>query len=229
MKKLLLISNSVSYGKGYLDHCEDAIVDFLGNIKSILFIPYASHDHDKYADFIYKRFKQMGIKVDSIHNMDPVGAVNNAKAFFVGGGNTFRLLKTLNDLGLIKPVRDAVLRGTPYIGSSAGVNIVCPTIKTTNDMPIVFPGNFEAMNLLSFQINPHYINKDPKSKHKGETREERIREFLQENDMPVLGLYENSWIRVENDSMMLQGKNGAKLFEKDKKPKFLKNGSLDIS
>lgn len=229
MKKLLLISNSVSYGKGYLDHCEDAIVDFLGSIDSILFIPYASHDYDKYAEFLSKRLRKMDIKVGSIHNQEPIDAIKKARAIFVGGGNTFRLLKTLNDLGLIKPLHDAILHGTPYIGSSAGVNLACPTIKTTNDMPIVFPSSFDALNIISFQINPHYVDKDTKSKHKGETREERIKEFLQENDMPVLGLYENSWIKVESDSMILQGENGAKLFEKDKKPKFLKNGPLNIN
>lgn len=229
MKKLLLISNSISYGKGYLDHYEDAIVEFLGKIDSLLFIPYASHNHDKYVDFVSKRFEQMGIRIDSIHNQKPIEAISKAKAIFVGGGNTFRLLETLNNLGIMESLRDAVLNGTPYIGASAGVNIACPSIKTTNDMPIVFPGNFNALNLIPFQINPHYVDKDPKSKHQGETREERIKEFLEENNIPVLGLYENSWIRVDDSSMILKGENGAKLFERDKEPVILKNGPIKLS
>jgi len=226
MKRLLLISNSISYGKGYLDHCEDAIMNFLGEIRSLLFIPYALYDLDNYFSTVEKRFGKMGIKTSPIHNADPLEAIKKAKGFFVGGGNTFRLLKKMNDSELIKPMRDAVLNGIPYIGISAGINLASLTIKTTNDMPIVFPGSLDALNLISFQINPHYIDPDPSSTHKGETREQRIKEFHEENDTPVIGLYEGSWIRAENDSITIEGKKGAKLFRKGEKPILLKNGPI---
>src|SRR3989344_262611 len=177
MKRLLLISNSISYGKGYLDHCEDAIMNFLGEIRSLLFIPYALYDLDNYFSTVEKRFGKMGIKTSPIHNADPLEAIKKAKGFFVGGGNTFRLLKKMNDSELIKPMRDAVLNGIPYIGISAGINLASPTIKTTNDMP-------------------------------------------------VIGLYEGSWIRAENDSITIEGKKGAKLFRKGEKPILLKNGPI---
>lgn len=226
MKRLLLISNSISYGKGYLDHCEGAIINFLGEIRSLLFIPYALYDLDNYFSTVEKRFEKMGIKISSIHTTDPLEAIKKAKGFFVGGGNTFRLLKEMNDSELIKPMRDAVLNGIPYIGSSAGINLASPTIKTTNDMPIVFPGSFDSLNLISFQINPHYVDPNPSSTHKGETREQRIKEFHEENDTPVIGLYEGSWIIAENDSITIEGKKGAKLFRKGEEPILLKNGPI---
>ncbi len=220
MKNLLLISNSVTYGKGYLDHVESEIVDFLGNIKTILFIPYALNDRDRYTAVAKKRFGKMGINLASIHEVkNPQGAVKKAQAIFIGGGNTFRLLNELYKNKLLDVIRKRVEEGTPYIGSSAGSNVAAPTIKTTNDMPIVELPSFKALNLVSFQINPHYIDKNLKSKHMGETREERIKEFLEENDTTVVGLREGSWLRIKNKQIELRGAGGAKIFKKGQKPK----------
>lgn len=218
-QQLLLISNSKAFGKGYLDHCEEEIRDFLGKTGEVLFVPYALKDHEGYAQVAEKKFKAMGYGFKSVHReKDPREAVRSASCVFVGGGNTFRLLDALYREGLVEAIRLAVANGTRYMGSSAGSNIAAPSIKTTNDMPIIEPPSFRALNLISFQINPHYIDPDPSSTHMGETREQRIREFLEENDTPVVGLRENSWLRVENGRVVLKGSTGAKVFFKGKKP-----------
>jgi dipeptidase E len=143
--QLLLISNSTLYGSGYLDHAEAEIRDFLGDVKRVLFVPYALHDRDAYAATAHERFAKMGYQLSSIHaTAHPVRAVNDADAIFIGGGNTFRLLKALYDFNLLEPIRRRVRDGMPYIGSSAGSNVAAPTIKTTNDMPIVQPPSFNA-------------------------------------------------------------------------------------
>lgn len=224
--KLLLISNSLTYGQGFFDHCADEIVDFLGSIKSVLFIPYTLKERNKYEKIAAKRFKKMGIKLMSIHHeKNPVNALYRAKSIFIGGGNTFRLIDELYRKKLLIPIRRQVISGIPYIGSSAGSNAACPTIKTTNDMPIVEPPSFKALNLIPFQINPHYIDKDPKSKHMGEIRETRIKEFLEENNSPVLGLREGSWLRIEGKSIKLKGSGGALLFRRGKDMKECKNNT----
>lgn len=214
-KRLLLISNSTLYGSGYLDHAEAEIRSFLGDLKQVLFVPYALFDRDKYAATAQQRFEQMGYELTSIHRAaDPKQAVNDTDAIFIGGGNTFRLLKTLYDFELLGPIRERVADGMPYIGSSAGSNVAAPTIKTTNDMPIVQPPSFDALGLVSFQINPHYIDPDPNSKHMGETREERIVQFLEENDTTVIGLREGAMLRVEHGKTILRGSTGARVFRK---------------
>ena len=219
MSRLLLISNSTLFGSGYLDHAEAEIRDFLGNIKRVLFVPFALYDRDAYAQTARARFKQMGYEMTSVHNAaDQVQAVAETEAIFIGGGNTFRLLKTLYDQSLLDPIRRRVAEGMPYIGSSAGSNVAGPTIKTTNDMPIVQPPSFDALGLVSFQINPHYLDPDPNSKHMGETREKRIQEFLEENDTPVLGLREGAIARVENGNAVLKGSTGARIFRKGQDP-----------
>jgi dipeptidase E len=155
----------------------------------------------------------------SIHTAsDPVQAVKETDAMFIGGGNTFRLLKTLYEFDLLDVIRERVDAGMPYIGSSAGSNMACPTIRTTNDMPIVQPPSFNALGLVSFQINPHYLDPDPNSKHKGETREERIIQFLEENDTPVVGLREGAILRVENGEITLRGSTGARIFRRGFEP-----------
>jgi dipeptidase E len=219
--KLLLLSTSRIYGSGYLDYCADAIVSFLGpTVKRVLFVPYAMRDRDAYAATARARYEQLGLALESIHDVrgGPVGAVDSAEAIFVGGGNTFRLLNALYRENLLEPIRRHVLLGTPYIGSSAGSNIVCPTIKTTNDMPIVQPPSFVALNLVSFQINPHYLDPIPGSTHMGETREERIREFLEENDTPVVGLREGAWLQVDGATINLRGPTGARIFRRGQQP-----------
>ena len=219
MTRVLLISNSTLYGSGYLDHAEAEIRDFLGDVKRILFVPFALYDRDAYAATARERFGKMGYDLTSVHDaVDPVQAIADTDAIFVGGGNTFRLLKTLYEGELLAPIRERVAAGMPYIGSSAGSNITAPTIKTTNDMPIVQPPSFDALGLVSFQINPHYLDADPNSKHMGETREKRIQEFLEENDTPVLGLREGAIARCENGSITLKGSTGARIFRRGLPP-----------
>src|SRR4051812_24735023 len=209
--RILLISNSTVHGREYLDHVEEEIRTFLGNVKKILFFPFALFDHDAYAAKARSRFATMGFSLESAHaSANPVKAIEQTESIFIGGGNTFRLLKTLQDLGLIDPIRRKIESGTPYIGSSAGSNVAGPTIKTTNDMPIVQPISFDSLALVPFQINPHYVDPDPRSTHMGETREERILQFHEENDTPVVGLREGAWIAVENGSARLKGLTGAR-------------------
>ena len=218
-KRVLLISNSTLYGSGYLDHAESEIRSFLRDVKRVLFVPYALFDRDKYAATAQQRFQKMGYEMSSIHTAEnPVEAVNETDAIFIGGGNTFRLLKSLYDFNLLDPIRNRVASGMPYIGSSAGSNVAAPTIKTTNDMPIVQPPSFDALGLVSFQINPHYLDPAPNSKHMRETREERIVQFLEENDTPVVGLREGAMLRIENGDTILRGSSGARIFRKGMEP-----------
>lgn len=219
MSRVLLISNSTLFGSGYLDHAEPEIRDFLGNLKRVLFVPFALYDRDAYALTARDRFRKMDYELTSVHNaIDRFQAVAETDAIFVGGGNTFRLLKTLYDQALLDPIRERVAQGMPYIGSSAGSNVAGPTIRTTNDMPIVQPPSFDALKLVSFQINPHYLDPDPNSKHMGETREKRIIEFLEENDTPVLGLREGAIARCENGRIVLKGSTGARIFRRGQDP-----------
>jgi dipeptidase E len=218
-RRLLLISNSTLHGSGYLDHAETEIRDFLGELKRVLFVPFALFDRDKYAATARARFQKMGYELTSIHTAaNPVQAMKETDAMFIGGGNTFRLLKALYEFDLLDVIRERVDAGMPYIGSSAGSNMACPTIRTTNDMPIVEPSSFNALGLVSFQINPHYIDPDPNSKHMGETREERIIQFLEENETPVVGLREGAILRIENGETSLRGSTGARIFRRGFEP-----------
>src|ERR1043165_4821480 len=213
--QLLLISNSTLYGSGYLDHAESEIRDFLGDVKRVLFVPYALHDRDAYAATAKTRFTKMGYELSSIHTAkDPQRAIADTEAIFIGGGNTFRLLKTLYDYELLAIIRDRVRAGMPYIGSSAGSNVAAPTIKTTNDMPIVQPPSFDALGLVWFQINPHYLDPDKNSTHMGETREHRLVQYLEENDTPVAALREGAMLRIENGETLLKGSSGARIFRR---------------
>ncbi len=220
MRRLLLVSTSTVHGTGYLDHCADEIRAFLGKeVQRVLFVPHALSDRDAYAAKARERFAALGYALDSIHTAsDPRSVARGAQAFFVGGGNTFRLLRELQHNGLLAPIREGVLAGVPYIGSSAGSNVACPTLKTTNDMPIVQPDSFEALDLVPFQINPHYFDPQLGSTHMGETRAQRIAEFHEENAAPVLGLREGAWLRVEGASMTLLGLRGARLFRRGEPP-----------
>jgi dipeptidase E len=217
--RLLLISNSTLHGSGYLDHAAGEISDFLGDVQRVLFVPFALHDRDAYAAQARERFAQMGYELDSIHtSKEPAQAVAEHHAIFIGGGNTFRLLKALYDHNLLEVIRERVSAGMPYIGSSAGSNVAAPTIRTTNDMPIVQPPSFDALGLVSFQINPHYLDPDPSSTHKGETREQRIIQFLEENETPVVGLREGAMLRIENSRTQLRGSTGALIFRRGSEP-----------
>lgn len=219
VKRVLLISNSTLYGSGYLDHAEAEIRDFLGNVNKVLFVPFALYDRDAYASTARKRFHQMGYGLESIHAAaDAQQAVNDAEAVFIGGGNTFRLLKALYDADVLQLIQQRVEKGMPYIGSSAGSNVAGPTIKTTKDMPIVQPPSFAALDLVPFQISPHFLDPEPNSTHMGETQEERILQFLEENDTPVAGLREGAMVRAENGSHVLKGSSGARIFRKGQEP-----------
>jgi dipeptidase E len=229
-KRLMLLSNSTMHGQDFLDHAAGEIQDFLGQVESLVFVPFAQHDRDAYAALVRTRFEKMGIEAESLHDVDDEEeAVENAEAIFIGGGNTFLLLSTLHQLRLIEPIRRRVEGGMPFLGSSAGTNVACPTIRTTNDMPIIEPPSFEALALIPFQINPHYLDPDPGSRHMGETREQRIREFHLSNQIPVLGIREGAWLSVEAPHVELGGLSGARLFQYDKDPEEYEPGaSLDF-
>jgi dipeptidase E len=226
-KRLLLISNSTQFGRGYLDHAEEELRDFLGGVQRVLFVPYALQDREEYERIAGTRLAQIGYALDSIHRAPDAGkAAESAEAIFIGGGNTFRLLKNLYENRLLDIIRGRVERGMPYIGSSAGSVVSCPTIKTTNDMPIVEPPSLTALGLISFQLNCHYIDADPNSTHMGETREVRLREFHEENETPVVGIREGSMLRVENGAVVLKGTTGAKIFRRGETPFEIAPGAL---
>ncbi|HUE82218.1 MAG TPA: dipeptidase PepE [Pyrinomonadaceae bacterium] len=223
--RVLLISNSTLYGSGYLDHAENEIRNFLRGLRTVLFIPYALYDRDAYASMAQQRFAKMGFALESIHRAGkPRQAVNNAESIFIGGGNTFRLLKALYDADVLYAIRQRVKDGMPYVGSSAGANVAGPTIKTTKDMPIVQPSSFDALGLVPFQISPHFLDPDPNSTHMGETQEERILQFLEENDTTVAGLREGAMVWAENGSYLLKGSSGARIFRKGQEPVEAKPG-----
>jgi len=218
--RLLLISSSNVHGYGYLDHPEPAMRAFLGENRRVAFVPFAAHDHAAYTDKVRERLGRMDLDVIPIEDID------RADAIFVGGGNTFRLLKTLYGRDLLGTIRDRVRAGLPYLGSSAGTVIAAPTMKTTNDMPIVEPPSFAALGLIDFQINPHYLDPDPQSTHRGETREERIREFHEENETTVIGLREGSILRVEEGATTLLGEKTARIFRRGEEPVEIEPGTF---
>lgn len=224
--QLLLISNSTQHGSGYLDHAENEIRDFAGTRSQVLFIPYALRDRREYATKVAGRLGVMGFSTTSVHDVSNVArAVDEAEIIFVGGGNTFRLLKSLYDHDLIEPIRRAISAGASYIGSSAGSIVAGPSLKTTKDMPIVQPRSFDALGLVPFQISPHYLAPDPSSTHMGETQEERILQFLEENEAPVVGLREGSMLRIQNGSVHLSGPRSARIFRRDEEPVEAPTGS----
>jgi len=216
---LLLLSNSTAPGMGFLEHATEAIRAVLGDRGSLLFVPFASSDPDAYTSVMRQALAQAGIEITSLHQAsDLTAAVADAEAVFVGGGNSFRLLRTLTTLGVLDVLRQAALQDVPYLAASAGANLACPTIRTTNDMPIVEAGSLAALELIPFQLNPHYLDPDPDSLHKGETRPKRIEEFLEENDVPVLGLREGAWLRVSGTRAHLSGRNTGRLFRRHADP-----------
>jgi dipeptidase E len=219
MRRLLLLSNSTNHGQGYLDHAMPAIRARLGTARRLAFVPFALRDHARYVARAAARFAPEGIEVVGV-TPDEAGrrAVEVADAVFIGGGNTFRLLDVLQRSSLLEVIRHHAQAGLPYLGASAGTNVATPSLKTTNDMPIVQPARFEALGLVPFQINPHYIDPDPSTTHMGETREERIREFHEENDTPVLGLREGSWLQVDGAEGWLRGPRPARLFRRGHHP-----------
>jgi dipeptidase E len=240
MKKLLLISNSTMAGEAYLDWPKKYIQNFLvqNQIKKVTFVPYAGvslseeglvASYDVYEDRVAKVFNQLGFEIESVHNADdPIDMINKAEAIAVGGGNTFHLVGKMHETGIMKAIKEKAENGTPYMGWSAGSNVACPSLMTTNDMPIYQPPSFECMGLLPFQINPHYLDANPEG-HGGETRQQRIEEFLVVNPkMKVAGLREASLLRLDGKSLKLEGSRDLRLFEHGKNPKEFPPGS-DLS
>ena len=222
MKRILLASTSTVYGGTYLSYLQDELIDFFTGIDEILFVPYARPSgitHDEYTQIAQQFFNRVGKRIVGLHTFaDPKKAIRQAKAIFTGGGNTFVLVNQLYGLEVMDVLREAVENGTLYMGTSAGSNIAGQTMQTTNDMPIVYPPSFKTLGLVPFNINPHYLDPDPKSKHKGETRETRIKEFHVFNDTPVIGLREGSWLRVEDEKVSLKGDLTARIFLKEQEP-----------
>jgi dipeptidase E len=218
--RLLLLSNSTNFGAGYLEHAAEAITGHFGGIRRILFVPFALHDQVAYHAKAQARFQPLGIEVDRLaEGAGAATALERAEGIFVGGGNTFRLLDRLQRSGVVELLRKRVLAGMPYLGASAGTVIAAPTIRTTNDMPIVEPRTLAALDLVPFQINCHYLDPDPGSRHMGETRETRLLEFLEENDLAVVGLREGGMIEVgDSGAVTLHGSAGARLFRRGSEP-----------
>lgn len=238
--KLLLISNSTMAGEEYLGWPRNYIAGFLqlNKVKKVTFVPYAGvnlseksiyDSYDVYTEKVSSVFASLGFETESVHQTDkPVKMINDAEAIAVGGGNTFHLVGKMQETGIMKAIKEKAESGTPYMGWSAGSNVACPTLKTTNDMPIYEPMSFDALNLIPFQINPHYLDANPKG-HGGETRQQRIEEFLAVNhNIKVAGLREASLLYIEGKSMKLMGKRNMRLFEHGKEPVEYKPGS-DLS
>ena len=222
MKKLLVASTSTLHNGEFLDYLLPQIATLFSNCSTVLFIPFAQPSGislDEYTNKVCQAFAKINKKIIGLHTFEnPIEAIENAEGFFTGGGNTFVLLDQLYKKNVIQSLKKAIESGTPYLGTSAGSNILGATIQTTNDMPIIYPPSFDAIGALTFNLNPHYLDPDTKSKHMGETRETRIKEFHAFNDLPVLGLREGSWLEVNEKSIILKGNLTARLFEKDKQP-----------
>ena len=218
---LLLFSSTSVHGYPPLGHAMDVMAEIVGSAKQVHFAPFAIVDHELYVTRVQEILAPIGVSVVGLHAVpEPRAAIEEAEVLFIGGGNSFRLLTALWKLGLIEPIRRRVQSGElRFVGSSAGTNMACPSIRTTNDMPIVQPPTFEAIGLVPFQVNPHYQDPDPTSTHRGETREQRIVEFLEENDVAVIGLREGSWLRRRGPSLQLGGITGARLFQRGAEPR----------
>ena len=215
--KLLLISNSTNAGEEYLRYPMPQIEQFLQGVREIVFVPYAAvtFSYAAYEKKVQDRLGEIGIRVKSVHRAkDPVKMIREAEAICVGGGNTFALTKKMQEQGLMKAILKKIKAGTPYVGWSAGSNVSCPTICTTNDMPIVEPESFRAIGAIPFQINPHYLDANPEG-HAGETREQRILEYITANPKRwVVGLREGCMLHYENEKMELIGQRPMRIFRK---------------
>lgn len=222
MKQIIIASTSTIHGGTYLDYLLEELSELFKNSHEILFIPYARPggiSHDAYTEHANEAFKRIGKRAVGIHSFEnPIKAIASAQGIFTGGGNTFVLINQLCKNNLLLPLKEAIENGVPYLGTSAGSNICGLTIKNTNDMPIVHVPSFNALGLIPFNINPHYLDPDPHSKHMGETRETRIKEFHQFNTNPVVGLREGSWLAVNGHTIKLKGSLDARVFEYGKEP-----------
>jgi dipeptidase E len=230
MKKMILASTSTMYNEGYLEYLLPELKVLFENCKKIIFIPYAKPNGISFNDYTKKVqdvFSKIDITVNGIHEFESAtDAIKNAEGIFTGGGNTFLLVAQLYQYNLMDVLKQAVLNGTPYLGTSAGSNIAGLTMNNTNDMPIVLPKSFKTLGLIPFNLNPHFLDADKQFKHMGETRETRIKEFHTVSNIPVLGLREGSWLEVNNNNIVLKGNLSARLFMKDAEAKELEAGSI---
>jgi len=221
-QNLIIASTSTLYGSGYLAYLLPTLQKHFHNCSEIVFIPFARPSgitHDEYTSIAKKAFATINISVKGLHEFNnPEAALNKAQGIFTGGGNTFLLVKQLHEQQLMRVLKNVLHRGTPYLGTSAGSNICGLTMQNTNDMPIVYPPSFNTLGCIPFNINAHYLDPDPTSTHKGETRETRIKEYHQFNTTPVVGLREGSWLKVKGNSIILKGKLDARIFEAGKTP-----------
>ncbi len=225
MPELMLLSNSFSGGRPALEHALDALGVLFGDTRQVLFVGYASSDPDGYTEAMRRVLAALDVRVSGAHEAaDPVAALARADAVFVGGGNAFRLLQAVQRNGLLRAIVDRVRTGMPYLGVSAGANLACPTIRTTNDMPIVQPASLTALGLIPFQVNPHYPLTSTLEGQPRRDRDERLREFLEENDVPVIGLCEGSWLQVSGKRAVIGGTAGACIFARGCTPRDVQPG-----
>jgi dipeptidase E len=226
---VILASTSTLFGGNYLEYLKHELIKLFKGVDEIVFIPFARPggiSHEVYTAKASDFFASLNIKVRGLHEFaDPIEAVYQAKGIFTGGGNTFLLVKTLHELGLMGILSENTKKGKPYLGCSAGSNIGGLNMKTTNDMPIVYPASFDCMGLVPFNLNPHYLDPNPDLKHNGETRETRINEFLTQNETTVVGLREGNWIRILGDKITTEGSEETRIFEPGKAPYELKPGT----
>jgi dipeptidase E len=229
MKNLLIASTSTLHGGNYLEYLLPELQLHFAQCKTILFVPYARPggiSHDDYTLKVKTFFALLNIKVNGLHEFtNPSEALEKAEGIFTGGGNTFLLVTQLHQNNQMQALKKAIENGTPYLGSSAGSNICGLTMQTTNDMPIIYPPSFETLGVIPFNLNPHYLDADLQSKHMGETRETRIKEFHQFNAQPVIGLREGSWLNVKGDSIVLKGELSARLFRQNQETIEVESGS----
>ena len=232
MKNLIIASTSTIHGSGYLEYLLPTLENHFANCTTILFIPYArpgGMTHDEYTSRVQEAFAKINKKVVGLHEFEnPIEAVEKAKGIFTGGGNTFLLVTQLYQNNVMEVLAKAIENGTPYLGSSAGSNITGISMQTTNDMPIIYPPSFKTLGAIPFNLNPHYLDADLQSKHMGETRETRIKEFHAFNTTPVLGLREGSWLDMKGDKIILKGTLTARLFLQNQNPEEL-NPETDLS
>ena len=232
MKNLIIASTSTLHGGDYLDYLLPTLEQHFAKCEIIIFIPYArpgGMSHDEYTERVQLAFSKINKKVVGLHTFEnPIEAIQNAEGIFTGGGNTFLLVTQLYQNNVMGILSKAIEKGTPYLGSSAGSNITGISMQTTNDMPIIYPPSFKTLGAIPFNLNPHYLDADLQSKHMGETRETRIKEFHAFNSIPVLGLREGSWLNVKGDKIILKGALTARLFRQDQAPEEL-NPETDLS
>lgn len=232
MKNMLVASTSTLHGGSYLEYILPTLKEHFSGVKEVVFIPYARPggiSHDAYTQKAQEAFSKIGITLKGLHSFsNPQKALEEAQGIFTGGGSTFLLVKMLYEENVLEAIKAAITNGTPYLGTSAGSNICGQNMRTTNDMPIVYPPSFDTIGALPFNINPHYLDPDTNSTHMGETRETRINEFHSQNKIAVVGLREGSWLEVKGETITLRGDLDARIFEQNTEPKEVPTGT-DLS